>query len=177
MPLHAARLRSALAAAPSVDPFDPWIRVDKRDYRLAQRRDELVRTVDRLRLMDEDRRARIEGVRRMRELPAIASAAQVGDPQPLFRVPLLVEDREGAGALLEAAGHPFHYVYDPPLDDYAGGEFVEPSPAREAARWWARHVLPVDPLLAEPALAALAGGGAATRPATPPSDLSAAAPP
>lgn len=36
----------------------------------------------------------------------------------------------------------------PPLDDFAGPEFVEPSPAPEAARWFAAHALPVDPLLA-----------------------------
>jgi hypothetical protein len=40
------------------------------------------------------------------------------------------------------------YVYDPPLDDYAGAELVEPSPDPSAARWFASHVLPADPLLA-----------------------------
>jgi hypothetical protein len=169
MPLRPARLRSAVAAVPSLDPFDPWVRVDKRDYRLAQPRDALARTVDRLRSLEQDRRARIEGVRRLRELAAAASGAKAGESQPLFRVPLLVEDREGAGSLLEAAGHPLHYVYDPPLDDYAGDAFVEPSPAPQAARWWARHALPVDPLLAEPAFAALADGGDAVRPAAFPS--------
>ena len=72
---------------------------------------------------------------------------------------VLLEDREAAGASLEAAGHPLEYVYDPPLDDYAGDEFVDPSPAPDAARWWVTHALPVDPLLADTALAALAGPG------------------
>ncbi|MDO0930929.1 hypothetical protein QQY66_04275 [Streptomyces sp. DG2A-72] len=40
------------------------------------------------------------------------------------------------------------YVYEPPLDDYAGAEFAEPSPDPSAARWFASHVLPADPLLA-----------------------------
>ncbi|WP_343243656.1 hypothetical protein [Streptomyces sp. SID13726] len=40
------------------------------------------------------------------------------------------------------------FRYDPPLDDYAGPESVEPSPGPWAARWFAVHVLPVDPLRA-----------------------------
>ena len=42
-----------------------------------------------------------------------------------------------------------YFVYAPPLDDYAGPEFLDPSPDREAARWWAAHVLPVNPHDAE----------------------------
>ncbi|MER5838192.1 hypothetical protein ABT116_47785, partial [Streptomyces sp. NPDC002130] len=33
-------------------------------------------------------------------------------------------------------------------DGGAGAEFTDPSPAPEAARWFARHALPVDPLRA-----------------------------
>lgn len=47
------------------------------------------------------------------------------------------------------------YIYDPPLDDYAGPEFVDPSPTPSAARWFASHVLPADPLLARRITAAL----------------------
>jgi len=47
------------------------------------------------------------------------------------------------------------YIYDPPLDDYAGAEFVEPSPDPTSARWFASHVLPADPLLARTLTAAL----------------------
>jgi hypothetical protein len=166
MPLRAKRLRSAVAAAPAVDPFDRWLRVDKHDYRLAPREERLARTLERLRLV-QDREARIDGVTRLRQLAATAPAAQAAQPEALFRVPLLVKHRDAAGAVLEAAGHPLHYVYDPPLDDYAGSEFVDPSPAPECARWWARHVLPVDPLLADRALPVLAAARAAVTPAGP----------
>jgi hypothetical protein len=36
---------------------------------------------------------------------------------------------------------PIDYVYNPSLDDYAGPAFADPSPAPEAARWWASNVL------------------------------------
>jgi DegT/DnrJ/EryC1/StrS aminotransferase family len=168
MPLRPGQLRSAVNAAPGLDPFDSWVRVDKFDYRLAQRGDLLAETVERLRSPAGDRAARIEGVKRLRELPAATARAKAGDPLALFRMPLLVEDRDAAAAALEAAGHPLHYVYDPPLDDYAGSGFVDPSPAPEAARWWARHVLPVDPLLAQRALDALRAVAEAVRPAAAP---------
>jgi DegT/DnrJ/EryC1/StrS aminotransferase family len=169
MPLRPGELEAAVAAGPALEPFDPWVRVDKHDYRLEQRPAALARTVERLQSLPQDRAARLEGVARLRELAAAAPALDGGEPIPLFRVPLLVHDRDAAAAALEAAGHPFHYVYDPPLDDYAGDVFVDPSPSPEAARWWARHVLPVDPLLAEPALRALRSVPHAVRPAAAPS--------
>jgi hypothetical protein len=42
-----------------------------------------------------------------------------------------------------------NYVYAPPLDDYFGPAFAEPSRDPEAARWWATHALPIDPHDAE----------------------------
>jgi DegT/DnrJ/EryC1/StrS aminotransferase family len=167
MPLRPGQLRSAIADGAGLDRFDTWVRVDKHDYRLVQRNEAVTETVERLRSGARDRAARIEGTRRLRALPAAAPAAREGEPQPLFRVPLLVEDRSAAGASLEAVGHPLQYIFDPPLDDYAGEEFVDLAPAPEVARWWARHVLPVDPLLADSAIAAL-GEADAIRPASPP---------
>jgi hypothetical protein len=67
----------------------------------------------------------------------------------LFRVPLLVEDRGAMIARLERRILSIGYIYDPPLDDYAGPEFAEPSPAPDVARWWASRVLPIDPLEAD----------------------------
>jgi hypothetical protein len=165
MPLRPRQLRSAIDAAPDLDAFDSWVRVDKFDYRLAQPSHLLAETLERLHSPAEDKAVRIEGVRRLRELPAAAAAVKEGDPRALFRVPLLVQDRNTAAAALEAAGHRFDYVYDPPLDDYAGSGFVDPSPAPEVARWWGRHILPVDPLLAQPALESLRAVGDAVRPA------------
>jgi hypothetical protein len=161
MPLRREQLSAAVPEARDLDHFDPWVRVDKHDYRLRQRADMLAGTVERLRDPELDR-SRIEGVVRTRGLEAAAPAVNAGDPLPLFRVPLLVRDRDAAAAALAVAGHPLHYVYDPPLDDYAGDLFVDPSPAPQVARWWSKHVLPIDPLRAESALEALRVAGALT---------------
>jgi dTDP-4-amino-4,6-dideoxygalactose transaminase len=89
--------------------------------------------------------------------------------QPLFRVPLFVADRDAAIAALARQGIVVGYLYDPPLDDYAGAEFTDPSPAPEAARWFARHALPVDPLRARTVVEVLERSGA--RPVQAPGEL------
>jgi hypothetical protein len=149
MPLRASDLRRAIAAGPGLEPFHPWVRIDRRDYRLQPSAALLERALRRLRNLDADRARRVEGVDRLRELPTAAAAVRKGDPQPLFRVPLLVEDRGAMIARLERRILNIGYIYDPPLDDYAGPEFAEPSPAPDVARWWASRVLPVDPLEAD----------------------------
>jgi hypothetical protein len=54
------------------------------------------------------------------------------------------------------------------LHDYAGAELVEPSPDLSAARWFASHVLPANPLLARRISNALKKEQAATaRPSLP----------
>jgi hypothetical protein len=89
--------------------------------------------------------------------------------QPLFRVPLLVADRDAAIAALARRGIVVGYLYDPPLDDYAGEEFTDPSPAPGRARWFAAHALPVDPLRAREAIGVLERSG--VRPAELPQEL------
>jgi hypothetical protein len=49
------------------------------------------------------------------------------------------------------------YIYDPPLDDYAGPGFAEPSTAPGLARWWANHVFPADPLQADQIMRTMLG--------------------
>ncbi|WP_327582278.1 hypothetical protein OHA25_40980 [Nonomuraea sp. NBC_00507] len=39
------------------------------------------------------------------------------------------------------------YVYDFSFDDYAPG-LTEAAPVPQVSHWWARHVLPIDPLQA-----------------------------
>jgi DegT/DnrJ/EryC1/StrS aminotransferase family len=175
MPLRREQLSAAAPKARDLDQFDRWVRVDKHDYRLRQRADMLAGTVEQLRDTGSDRSRRIEGVVRAREIEAAAPAVSAGDPLPLWRVPLLVQNREAAAAALEAAGHIVNYVYDPPLDDYAGDLFVDPSPAPQVARWWSKHALPIDPLLAESALEALRMADAVI-PAVAPSDVRIGAP-
>ncbi|MFJ4619001.1 DegT/DnrJ/EryC1/StrS family aminotransferase [Streptomyces sp. NPDC088812] len=89
--------------------------------------------------------------------------------QPLFRVPLFVADRDAAIAALARRGIVVGYLYDPPLDDYAGAAFTDPSPDPAGARWFARHALPVDPLRARRVIDVLQESG--VRPAEAPGGL------
>lgn len=75
--------------------------------------------------------------------------------QPLFRVPLLVADRDAAVTALAKRRITTGYLYDPPLDVYAGDVFTDASPHPAPAAWFARHALPADPLRAGQVIAAL----------------------
>ncbi|MCG5212701.1 DegT/DnrJ/EryC1/StrS family aminotransferase [Streptosporangium soli] len=149
--LRADELSLAMKTVPGLPPFDPWVRADLHGYRT--RRGPLAQWYQRRRVarLPRERDRRVAGVDRLADLPVVAPAVRELRDQPLFRVPLLVTDRDAAIAALERDGVATGYLYDPPYDDYAPA-FIEPSPAPEAARWWARHVLPVDPLYAHRAL-------------------------
>jgi dTDP-4-amino-4,6-dideoxygalactose transaminase len=157
VPLRSAELKAALAVAPSLEAFHSWVRVDRHDYRLRAPRALLERALRRLGDLQTDRERRIEGVSRLRSLEAAAPGVRKGDPQPLFRVPLLVDDRKEISAELERRLLHIGYIYDPPLDDFAGPEFADPSPSPEAARSWATRVFPVDPLEAHKILSSRRG--------------------
>ena len=159
MALHAPRLAASALRAPSLTAYEPWIRVDLHDFRT--RHGTLVRGQLKLRmaLLDENLTRRRAGVSVLSGTawasPALRDRAARGGPLPLFRVPLLVHDRDALVQRLVRHGVVAGYIYDPPLDDYAGAEFVEPSPDPTSARWFASHVLPADPLLARTLTAAL----------------------
>ncbi|CAL9488035.1 hypothetical protein SUDANB145_03163 [Streptomyces sp. enrichment culture] len=172
MPLRPEALARAVAAAPDLDAHDPWVRVDMHDYRLRSGRFRLARVGRKLDRLDEvlaDCRTGTELLLATRWAHA-GRGGPDGAVQPLFRVPLLVADRDAAAAALARRGIVVGYLYDPPLDDYAGPEFTDPSPAPEGARWFARHALPVDPLRAREAIEVLENSG--VRPAEPPEGLS-----
>jgi len=154
MPLRAHDLQEAVAAPPDLDRLDRWVRVDLHAYRTSAGRVQLRRARSRLAAVTGERELRVDGVRRLGAVDAAAPAVREGPPRPLFRVPLLIEERDRVVGELERHGIGTGYLYDPPLDDYAG-TFAEPSPAPTAARWWAEHVLPVDPLDAERVLRVL----------------------
>jgi hypothetical protein len=116
----------------------------------------LRRILVRLRRLGVDRARRVEGVALLRTLPGAAPVLGRMALAPLLAVPFTVADRDAARAALERRLVPTPYVFDPPLDDYAGG-LVEASPDPAAARWWAAHALPVDPLHAARALPVVAG--------------------
>ncbi|MGP3960103.1 DegT/DnrJ/EryC1/StrS family aminotransferase [Nonomuraea sp. 3N208] len=154
IPLDPDGLETALKETPSLPPFDPWVRADLHDYRA--RRGPLARWHQSRRLakVPAGRGRRLAGVAGLAELPTVAPAVRDNLDQPLFRVPLLVRDRDAAIAELERHGVATGYLYDPPYDDYAPA-FTEPSQDPVPARWWARHVLPVDPVYTDRALPVL----------------------
>jgi DegT/DnrJ/EryC1/StrS aminotransferase family len=168
--LRAPELRDVLSSSTDLDSFEPWMNAGYPDFRMRQRSSVLKRTLGYLREVERDRERRVAGVLRLRELDAVAPAARNATPLPLLRVPLLVEDRDLVALELRRRRIKVYFLYAPPLDDYAGAEFLEPSPAPEAARWWAEHVLPIDPRDAERVLDLAARHEIRLRPAFPPSD-------
>ncbi|MFD1114911.1 DegT/DnrJ/EryC1/StrS family aminotransferase, partial [Sphaerisporangium aureirubrum] len=151
IPLRGEDLRSALKHAPDLPPMDPWVRADLHDYRHARRRVARWYQARCLARLPDERDRRLAGIAKLAELPTVAPAVLRHTDQPLFRVPLLVSDRDAAIATLARRGVPTGYLYDPPYDEYAEA-FVEPSPDPRPARWWSRHVLPIDPIYATRAL-------------------------
>jgi len=169
VPLQALRLKHAVSDI-DLDQFDQWMETAYPDYRMRQGSSDLKRTLAGLRDLERDREERIAGVLRLRELDSVAPAACGGEPRPLLRVPLLIEDRDAVAIELRRRRINVYFVYDPPLDEYSGPEFSEPSPAPEAARWWGAHVLPVDPHDAERVLELLARNQIRLTAAVPPLD-------
>ncbi|GAA2560234.1 MULTISPECIES: DegT/DnrJ/EryC1/StrS family aminotransferase [Streptomyces] len=168
MPLRPDALSRAVGSAPDLAAHDAWVRVDMHHYRLESGPLRLRRIRHRLGRLDEVLEASREGTELLLAT-RWARPREGSGVQPLFRVPLFVADRDAAIAALARRGIVVGYLYDPPLDDYAGEVFTDLSPAPEAARWFARHALPVDPLRARQAVDALERSGA--RPAEPPETL------
>ncbi len=159
MPLRPDTLERALPAAPALEPFHPWVRVDMHAYRLRPGTAKLRRTGRRLARLDGVLAAHRAGTARLLAGEYGSGAGADAEAQPLFRVPLLVEDRDAAVAALARRRITTGYVYDPPLDAYAGEAFTDPSPTPEPAAWFARHALPVDPRRADEVLPALRTAG------------------
>ncbi|MFI6639193.1 DegT/DnrJ/EryC1/StrS family aminotransferase [Streptomyces sp. NPDC050504] len=157
MPLRAGELKRALEAAPSLDAFHSWVRVDMHDYRIGAGAPRRRRIAHRLARLDATLDAHLAGTER---LLATRWAAPGAVPRPLFRVPLLVADRDAAITALARARITVGYLYDPPLDAYAGEAFTDAAGPAEGARWFARHALPIDPLKADAAVRVLTALGA-----------------
>ncbi|MEV0126256.1 DegT/DnrJ/EryC1/StrS family aminotransferase [Streptomyces sp. NPDC050703] len=173
MDLRPRQLAGAAGRAPDLAAYESWVRVDLHGFR--SRHGAAVRAQQKLRMarLESDLARRRVGVSLLGETawagrPLRERSAEEGPP-PLFRVPLLVHDRDALLDRLVDHGLVCGYVYDPPLDDYAGAEFVEPSPDPAAARWFAAHTLPADPLLARRVINALTEERA--RPARPKAPL------
>ncbi|MDQ0582764.1 DegT/DnrJ/EryC1/StrS family aminotransferase [Streptomyces rishiriensis] len=170
MPLRSAELARAVTVAPDLTAHDSWVRVDMHDYRLRSGPLRAGRIARRLDHLDEVLAACRAGTELLTATPwARPGAARADRVQPLFRVPLFVADRDAARAALARRGIVVGYLYDPPLDDYAGAAFTDPSPDPAGARWFARHALPVDPLRARRVVEVLQESG--VRPAEAPGGL------
>ncbi|MFF4657311.1 DegT/DnrJ/EryC1/StrS family aminotransferase [Streptomyces sp. NPDC001381] len=157
MPLRARELARAVSAAPDLGAHDSWVRVDMHDYRLRSGPLRLARIGRRMDRLDGVLAACRSGTELLLSTPWARPHSKAGPvpAHPLFRVPLFVADRDAARAALARRGLVVGYLYDPPLDDYAGERFTDPSPDPAGARWFARHALPVDPLRARQAVEAL----------------------
>jgi hypothetical protein len=166
--LREEELRHALSSN-GVDFLDEWMNAGYPDFRMRQRTSALKRTLQYVRQLEDDRAQRIAGVVRLRKLDAVAPAVREDPPLPLLRVPLLVEDRDAVALELRRRRLNVYFVYAPPLDDYAR-ELVDPSPDPDAARWWAAHVLPVDPREAERVLDLVARNEVRLTAAAPPTE-------
>ncbi|MFF2186354.1 DegT/DnrJ/EryC1/StrS family aminotransferase [Streptomyces sp. NPDC058155] len=165
MELRPGELKEALAEGPGLGGFDSWVRVDMRRYRITPGRLRLGRTERLLSGLDPLLAAHRAGTERLLAT-RWAAPAPPGPVRPLFRVPLLVADRDAAVAALARRRITTGYLYDPPLDVYAGDVFTDASPRPAPAAWFARHALPADPLQARQVIAALHELGA--EPASPP---------
>ncbi|MGW4228604.1 DegT/DnrJ/EryC1/StrS family aminotransferase [Streptomyces sp. NPDC004980] len=159
MPLRPAELRGALAGAPSLSGFHSWVRVDMHDYRIAPGHLRLRRIGRLLDGLDGRLAAHRAGTERLLATRWAAPGAADAPVQPLFRVPLLVHDRDAAVAALARRRITVGYLYDPPLDTFAGEEFTDPSVSPANAARFARHALPVDPLRAGAVIDALGAAG------------------
>ncbi|MGW1818124.1 DegT/DnrJ/EryC1/StrS family aminotransferase [Streptomyces sp. NPDC002125] len=160
MPLRPGELRGALGTAPSLTGFHSWVRVDMHDYRTAPGRLRSRRVGRLLGRIDERLAAHRTGTERLLSTRWAAPVRPGAPVQPLFRVPLLVADRDAAVAALARRRITVGYLYDPPLDTYAGEPFTDPSPSPGNAAWFARHALPVDPLRAGTVVGVLDAAGA-----------------
>ncbi|WP_329460308.1 DegT/DnrJ/EryC1/StrS family aminotransferase [Streptomyces sp. NBC_01497] len=151
MPLRAAELGRAVGASavPGLGPLESWVRVDMHPYRITPGPVRLRRTGRLLERLDARLARHTAGTAKL-------LGTEPAKTQPLFRVPLLVSDRDAAIEALARHRITVGYLYDPPLDAYAGETFTDPSPRPGAAAWFARHALPVDPCRADEVLGILA---------------------
>ncbi|MEU5158898.1 DegT/DnrJ/EryC1/StrS family aminotransferase [Streptomyces sp. NPDC020875] len=161
MPLRAAQLVEALNHAPALLPFNDWVKVDMHDYRMRPGPLRLRRTERMLAGLDPLLEEYRSGTAKL--LASRWAIRRPGPVQPLFQVPLLVEDREGTRNLLHRNRIHTGYLYDPPLDVYAAA-FTEHSRTPEAAEWFGKHAMPADPLKADKILKVLDRAGVAPAP-------------
>jgi len=165
MPYQTTVVRQVQKEGGGLDRFDPWVRVDNHRYRTWPFRSTLQATRRLLEAFEENRRARLAGVRRLVDSGLTPTYPQIPHDIAPFRVPLFVRERDRVRAHLANLGLALDYIYDPPLDVYAPA-LTERLASPCSAPHWSRDVLPVDPLLAERFLAVLERSPGFWQPAT-----------
>jgi hypothetical protein len=145
---YRAKVRAALDSGGDLAAFHGLMGVAQPDFDRAQGPLHLRYLRRRLDVVRAQRAERLAGVARLAALPQAAPGARDHADQPLIRVPLLVEDRDRVVEELGRHGLVTHYLYLPPLGDLLGPELVDADGDADSARWWADHVLPVDPMRA-----------------------------
>jgi hypothetical protein len=173
MPYETTAVRQAQQEGGGLDRFDRWVRVDNHLYQTWPLRFSRRATLRRLAAFDENRRRRIAGARKICELGLTPPGLPIPTDTALFRVPLLVRQREQVRAYFGERGLALDYIYDPPLDVYAP-ELTEPVAASRSAARWSRDVLPVDPLVADRFLALLGEAPGLCQPSIQPVGVTAA---
>lgn len=146
----------ARSAGAGLDRFDRWVRVDNHEYRTTPSPSVVERTLRSLEGLEENRRLRLEGARKLVDLGLLPGDVDLPQGTALFRVPLFVRDREQVLHRLGRRGLHLDYIYDPPLDQYASSDLADALPSPKEALRWSRDVLPVDPRLADRFLSLLA---------------------
>jgi DegT/DnrJ/EryC1/StrS aminotransferase family len=152
MSFETTTVRQAQREGGGLDRFDRWVRVDNHMYRTWPLRFTRRATLRRLEAFEDNRRRRLAGARKICELGL--TPAGLPSDTALFRVPLLIRQRDQVRSHFAKRGLALDYIYDPPLDVYAP-ELTEPVATSRSAAQWSRDVLPVDPLVADRFLALL----------------------
>ncbi|MCH7664194.1 MAG: hypothetical protein IH859_10050 [Chloroflexi bacterium] len=152
MPVRNDSLKQAIEDD-ELSKFDSWLQVDGPHYRTGLPNSSVLTVEKAIMKFDYLRNNRLEGVKQLLSLPSAPPSLREFADQPLLRVPLLIMDRDEVAAKLRMHGLRTPYIYDPPLDIYAGPSFTKSPFATENSEWWSAHVLPIDPLMSDQFLA------------------------
>ena len=167
MPLRADALARAVGAAPDLTAFDSWVRVDMHTYRLRSGGLRLRRIRRRLGRLDRVLTRSRDGTERA-VVDAVGPAAPRGATACSRSSGCRCSWPTGTrrSRRWHAAAIVVGYSTTRRSTTTPGEMFTDLSPAPGAARWFARHALPVDPLRAREIIDVLERSGA--RPADPP---------
>jgi hypothetical protein len=100
--------------------------------------------------------------------PAELGEAELSQRHPVAPGPLDEAERAPGPARRPEEAQPPHHALRGRRTSLAAEGFVDAASSPDGARWWGRHLLPVDPLDSGRVLRAVGGMGTPLRPAQPP---------